>query len=149
MSCTTVFLSTCQEKFDKCQLFLALCPPPLFHSFFVSALGPCILLNEIDTCRRGQLGWNNAIEPRMVISWGHSGILWMPLHNLNRQFESPGEIKTFPNACEDGCNSYSREAFPYGLHGVYFTFCIYKSTLGCTVSLKEKERLASTEVMES
>lgn len=50
-------------------------PPPLFHSSLLSALSPGILLNEIDTCRRGQLGRNNTMEFHMVISLGHSGIL--------------------------------------------------------------------------
>lgn len=74
-------------------------PPPLFHSYFFPVLGPCILLNEADACKGGQLGKNNAMKLHTVISMGHSGISQvlgtMPLHNLNSQFENPGEIKTF------------------------------------------------------
>ena len=95
-------------------------PPPLFHSFFF-ALGPSILLNEIVTCRRGQLGLNNAMELHMVFSLDHSGTCeWVmlgivPLRKLNRQFKYPGEIRTFPNAREDISNGYCKRAFPKGL----------------------------------
>lgn len=60
------------------------------------------LLKKIGTCRRGQLGCNNVMELHMVVQynpqWCFINASNNARHNLNRQFESPREIKTFPRA---------------------------------------------------
>lgn len=60
------------------------------------------LLKKIGTCRRGQLGCNNVMELHTVVQynpqWCFMNAPNNARHNLNRQFESPREIKTFLKA---------------------------------------------------
>lgn len=121
-SCTTVFLYICREKFDECQLPLALGPHP---SFIQSSFLPPVpvfswmKLTLVEGAIRMEqcygAPYSHFIGPQwyFIDAWNNASVqlkqaIWKTLEKL----------KVFENAWEDGCNGYCRRAFPTGLNGI-------------------------------
>lgn len=119
------------------------------------------LLKKIGTCRRGQLGCNSVMELHMVIQynpqWCFINAQNNARHNLNRQFESPREIKTFQKASKathwqffsfqcDIKAVFLNEGMKYCLHLYYtgismnFWFCGLAMEKNSFKTLKKKKK---------